>query len=117
MAHMCDPAWPLCVFDVRGSCKDAGCPGQHLRDGMLPGALACGELRARMAALGIQVRVRFYITDLLLLKCVRACCLVCVELRVRMAALGIQFGAALEHFANIPGHALAQGSHFARQAL
>jgi len=55
LAHTLDPAWPLCVFDVRGACKDPGCTMQHLRDGALPGALACGELRARMAAMGLQV--------------------------------------------------------------
>lgn len=67
---MHDPTWPLCVFDVRGACKDGGCPKQHLKDGMLPGALACAELRARMTALKMQVG-RFVLLDL---KCIACTC-------------------------------------------
>ena len=45
-----DPSRPVCKFDVRGSCKDVMCAGQHLQEGDLEGEGVFEELRRRIAA-------------------------------------------------------------------
>ncbi|GAX73833.1 hypothetical protein CEUSTIGMA_g1283.t1, partial [Chlamydomonas eustigma] len=45
-----DPAWPICKFDVRGTCKDRRCSMQHLSDGTLDHNQVQQELRLRQQA-------------------------------------------------------------------
>ncbi|KAG1671564.1 hypothetical protein FOA52_011287 [Chlamydomonas sp. UWO 241] len=48
-----DPTWPICKFDVRGSCKDPRCGMQHLRDGVLTADGAARQLASRLHVFGM----------------------------------------------------------------
>jgi hypothetical protein len=50
LCNALDASWPLCMFDVRGSCKDMRCRMQHLQDGELSLAAEQGARQAAVAA-------------------------------------------------------------------
>ena len=42
--HRLDPHWPLCVYDIRGSCRDAKCEFQHASDYQLENVAVLRDL-------------------------------------------------------------------------
>ncbi|KAL6757439.1 hypothetical protein V8C86DRAFT_2623097 [Haematococcus lacustris] len=50
VTHAFDGLWPLCMFEVRGSCRDTRCPRQHMQDGTLTALDAALDMQARVAA-------------------------------------------------------------------
>lgn len=52
-AHAIDPHWPLCPFDVRGSCQDVRCCRQHWVDLQLGASEAQDEVARLMQRAGL----------------------------------------------------------------
>ena len=45
--HRLDPHWPLCTYDIRGSCRDAKCEFQHASDYQLENVAVLRDLHSQ----------------------------------------------------------------------
>lgn len=45
--HRLDPHWPLCTYDIRGSCRDAKCEFQHATDYQLENVAVLRDLHGQ----------------------------------------------------------------------
>ena len=45
--HRLDPHWPLCTYDIRGSCRDAKCEFQHASDYRLENVAVLRDLHSQ----------------------------------------------------------------------
>ena len=46
-SHRLDPHWPLCTYDIRGSCRDAKCQYQHASDYQLENVAVLRDLHSQ----------------------------------------------------------------------
>ena len=49
--HRLDPHWPLCTYDIRGSCRDAKCQYQHASDYQLENVAVLRDLHSQAVRL------------------------------------------------------------------
>ncbi|KIY96509.1 hypothetical protein MNEG_11451 [Monoraphidium neglectum] len=52
--HCVDPLWPICMHELRGSCRVAACGGQHWADGQLLAGEASREVQDLLQRQGAQ---------------------------------------------------------------